>query len=197
MKTIFKIGMEVYDSLNFPKISGVVVDIKDYENVKHIYPIVVRFGNEERFYTTDGRLSFGGTKTLATSPYSVKFKDFKQLGKVTEEDAIKWLISTKGLKSIHLVKVNSEVITYESKEMYDSFEALRKLILLRDYYNEGWKPDWNDFDQLKYSIEYYRNELGRENYTHIKKLLSFRSPKIRDRFFEEQKELLEIAKHLI
>ena len=197
MKTIFKTGMEVYDSLNFPNQKGEVVDIRDYGNVIHIYPIVVRFGDDERVYTKDGCLTLGGTKTLATTPYSVKIKGFKQIGTVTEEDAIKWLLSIGGKEVIHFVKTDNEIKTYKNLEMYNAFEALRKLILLRDYYNEDWQPDWNDFDQIKYSIEYYRNELGRENYTHVKKLLSFKSPKIRDRFFEEQKELLEIAKHLI
>ena len=32
-------------------------------------------------------------------------------------------------------------------------EALKKLILLRDFYNNGWKPDWDKLIEDKYRIE--------------------------------------------
>ena len=32
-------------------------------------------------------------------------------------------------------------------------EALKKLILLRDFYNNGWKPDWGKLIEDKYRIE--------------------------------------------
>lgn len=197
MKTIFKVGMEVYDSLNFPSINGVVVDIKDYDDVKHIYPVIVKFGNERREYTNSGCLSFGGAKTLSTTPYSVEFKGFKQLGVVTEEDAIKYLLSTKGLKSIHLVRTDNEVKTYTDIEMYKAFEALRILILLRDYYNEGWKPNWKKEREMKYVIYNDSNRLATIQSYNTSYILAFKDGNVRNKFLEEQKELLEIAKPLL
>ena len=32
-------------------------------------------------------------------------------------------------------------------------DALKKLILLRDFYNNGWKPDWDKLIEDKYRIE--------------------------------------------
>ena len=32
-------------------------------------------------------------------------------------------------------------------------EALKKLILLRDFYNNGWKPDWGKIIEQKYCIK--------------------------------------------
>lgn len=197
MKTIFKLGMEVYDSINFPNISGTVVDIKDYDNVKHIYPIIVKFGNYEIKYTDDGCLSFGGTKTLSTTPYSVELKGFKQLGVVTEEDAIKYLLSTKGLKDIHLVKTDNEVKTYKDIEMYNAFEALRKLILLRDYYNEGWQPNWKDKEEKRFFIEVWDIGFFEEDSYRRQRPLIFKTRSIAKKFIEEQKELLKIAEPLL
>lgn len=196
MKTIFKIGMEVYDSINFPNISGIVVDIKDYDSFKHIYSVIVKFGNEERMYTDDGCLSFGGAKTLSTTPYSFEFKGFKQLDLVTEEDAIKYLLSTKGLKDIHLVKTDNEVKTYTNIEMYNASEALRKLILLRDYYNEGWQPNWKNIS-IKYYILFDEDKLRIGSCSDYRRVLSFKNKEIAEKFLNEQRELIEIAKPLL
>ena len=50
---------------------------------------------------------------------------------------------------------------------------------------------------MKYTIEDYLGEIWSDGYTASKKILSFGTAKIRDKFLEEQKELLEIAKPLL
>ena len=81
--------------------------------------------------------------------------------------------------------------------MYIALEALRKLVILRDYYNDGWKPDWKDDSTTKSVILIVNEEIRcDENYS-SKRTLAFKSKEIRNRFFEEQKELLEMAKPLL
>ena len=90
----------------------------------------------------------------------------------------------------------SEATYFTKKENYFAFDALRKLIILRDYYNDGWQPDWED-DEWKYFIEYYRGKLDVERTCGNGRVLAFKSKGIRDKFLEEQKELLETAKPLL
>ena len=75
-------------------------------------------------------------------------------------------------------------------------EALKKLILLRDYYNEGWQPDWND-NTTKYSIEVEVGEIVGRNHHCNARIMSFKTNDVRNKFLEEQKELLETAKPLL
>ena len=75
-------------------------------------------------------------------------------------------------------------------------EALKKLILLRDYYNEGWQPDWND-NATKYSIEVEVGEIVGRNHHCNARIMSFKTNDVRNKFLEEQRELLEIAKPLL
>jgi len=71
------------------------------------------------------------------------------------------------------------------------------LIILRDYYNEGWQPNWQNDEETKYSITVSSNELFRTILYSGSCVMSFKSREIRDKFLEEQKELLEIAKPLL
>lgn len=41
----------------------------------------------------------------------------------------------------------------EYTDINPQIEALKKLILLRDFYNNGWKPDWGKIIEQKYSIK--------------------------------------------
>lgn len=78
----------------------------------------------------------------------------------------------------------------------ECLKALRKLIVLRDYYNGGWQPNWKD-NSTKYCIEVYQGRLFYESYIYISKILVFKTQEIRNKFLSEQRELLEIAKPLI
>lgn len=85
---------------------------------------------------------------------------------------------------------------YPSQELADASEALRRLLFLRDYYNEGWQPDWND-NATKYSIEVEVGEIVGRNHHCNARTMSFKTNDVRNKFLEEQKELLEIAKPLL
>lgn len=73
--------------------------------------------------------------------------------------------------------------------------ALSQLCQWRDKYNEGWKPDYTD-DSSKYTILYINNKVN-TTYTHYQQyLLTFKTEIIRNKFLENFKELIEIAKTL-
>ena len=46
-----------------------------------------------------------------------------------------------------------KVEEYEYIDINPQIEALKKLILLRDFYNNNWKPDWDKLIEDKYRIE--------------------------------------------
>ena len=185
MKTVFKVGMKVYDQVFEPDIKGEVLDVNT--EIPH-HPITVKFGSCVRYYTAEGCRGKNTIKTLSTSPYTIQ--GFEQKAPApTIKDALEWLRKNDGCDEFDN--------NYPKKENVFCFEALKKLVILRDYYNEGWQPDWSNSKQTKYTIEVYLDEMWCDNYTTVKKILSFRTDKIRDKFLEEQKELLEIAKPLL
>ena len=180
MKTVFKVGMKVYDQVNFPDKEGKVEEI--YIGEEEEYPIV-SFGKRERIcYSSDGRLSGRITKMLSTKPYKVVFDGFEQKAPApTYEDAEEWIIKESEKGNIFLM----------SK---DVLEALRRLVILRDYYNEGWKPKNNSYVHI---ITTRNGELVKDCLMGDFRVLYFKSQEIRDKFLEEQRELLEIAKPLL
>lgn len=185
MKTVFKVGMKVYDQVNFPDKEGKVEEI--YIGEEEEYPIV-SFGKRERIcYSSDGRLSGRITKMLSTKPYKVEFQGFEQKAPApTYEDIVK------ERNYIYL----PENLVAPNKELADAVVALLKLLFLRDYYNDGWQPDWEE-DEWKYFIENYRGKLNVRRTYNNGRVLHFKTPEIRDKFLEDQRELLEIAKPLL
>ena len=182
MKTVFKVGMKVYDQFNSPDTEGVVVEVID--NECDDYPIVVQFLNEYDiyYYTPEGRFNKGDIPTLSTKPYKIEFQGFEQKAPVpTYEEAEEWIRKEYAKGNNHLM-------------MKDVLEALRKLIILRDYYNEGWQPKNNSYVHI---ITTRNRELVKDCLMGDFRVLYFKSIEIRNTFFEEQKELLEIAKPLL
>ena len=162
MKTIFKVGMKVYDQFVFPNEEGEVIEIsKNNEE----YPVKVSLDGEKIrcSYTKDGRYGSNLTPSLSTEPYILQGFEQKAL-----------------------------VPTYE-----EAFESLKKLIILRDYYNEGWQPDWNDNRITKWTIEVSNNNLDVTNEISFSRPLYFKTELLAEKFLEEQRELLETAKPLL
>lgn len=87
-KTVFKVGMKVYDEVNFPKQELKVVKIADYNSD---YPVMVKDtdGNEEA-YTWGGRYFDHCIPTLSTTPYIVKLNGFSQ-GEPLKKGQIVWV----------------------------------------------------------------------------------------------------------
>jgi hypothetical protein len=192
MKTIFKEGMEVWDKIISPN-KGKVIEV--LEDTNFDFTIKVEFDDGLKIqYTNEGCFvkSKGAIKTLSTADYSIDFEGFEQKAppKTTYEEALEWLEKNSKDSVIYADEA------YVNEEYEFAFEALRKLIILRDYYNEGWQPDWND-NATKYSIEVEVGEIVGRNHHCNARIMSFKTNDVRNKFLEEQRELLEIAKPLL
>lgn len=184
METVFKVGMKVYDEVNFPDKEGVIIDT----NKNNKLNLLVKFDSVNYLYTLKGiYLGCNGTPTLSTKPYEIEFQGFEQKAPTpTYEEAEEWMKKEYAKGSICLMM----------RDVFEALEALRKLIVLRDYYNEGWQPDWND-NATKYSIEVEVGEIVGRNHHCNARIMSFKTNDVRNKFLEEQRELLEIAKPLL
>ena len=211
MKTVFKVGMKVYDQVFFPDTDGKIVEI---HNKNDKIQLEVKFFSKYRleplcmqssvFYTEKGNMiNFCAginckTSTLSTEPYKVELQGFEQKAPVpTFEEAWK--------KTMRLYEPKSEYNKeeykgYPSQELADASEALRRLLFLRDYYNDGWKPDKKDKEQRGVSVT-----LDCDNNFMVWGILKetepykfiFKNDETAEKFLEEQRELLEIAKPLL
>ena len=73
-----------------------------------------------------------------------------------------------------------------------------KLLFYREYYNEGWVADWNKNNtEKKYCIEVCDNNFIKSECVFNQCVMSFKSEEIRNKFLEEQIDLLRIAKPLL
>lgn len=195
MKTVFKVGMKVYDSVFFPKSEGKVVEIEERIDYKRV---IVQFDclNYKLSYTEQGRLNSTRKETaptLSTKPYTLQ--GFEQKAPApTYEEALK----EAHRKDEYYYLPND--LEAPSEELADAVVALLKLLFLRDYYNEGWQPDWSKKNKMHFCIRVRNNKLTTNSDSDINEfntVLVFRDYTIRDKFLEEQKELLEIAKPLL
>ena len=195
METIFKVGMKVYDQVFFGDETLEIIAVRGDMSLRVLY------GEATYCYTGDGRFigddiisnrwnCISQIPTLSTSPYTLQ--GFEQKAPApTYEEAVEWLENNSKDRVIYADEA------YINEEYERAFEALKKLVILRDYYNEGWQPDWKSTEELKYYIKKYIDEFLIKN-THIFIYpLFFKSEKIALKFLEGQRELLEIAKPLL
>ncbi len=74
--------------------------------------------------------------------------------------------------------------------------ALMQLLVCREVYRQGWKPDWDDSTN-KYCIIITYNIPTKYKAINYNRILSFQSEEVRDEFLENFKDLIEEAKELI
>lgn len=76
--------------------------------------------------------------------------------------------------------------------------ALCQLIQLRDCYNQGWKPNWNDDDEKKYMIIFKGGEPFQMApfYSVAYSPLYFKTEELRDMFLKNFRDLIEKIKPL-
>ena len=194
MKTVFKVGMKVYDQVFFGDETLEIIEVRGDMSLRVLY------GEATYCYTGDGRFIgddiisnrwnfISQIPTLSTSPYTLQ--GFEQKAPVrTYEEAVEWLEKNSKDRVIYADEA------YINEEYERAFEVLKKLTILRDYYNEGWQPDWKD-EEKKFSIEIYEGEFDTFESVECQRVFSFKTEEIRDKFLEEQRELLEIAKPLL
>jgi hypothetical protein len=82
-------------------------------------------------------------------------------------------------------------------EQATQFEILCKLIRIKDYYNQGWKPNWCDGKEDKFVISTNRNELCTCTSWFTNYIFTFKTQELRDEFFNNFKEDLEFIKEFL
>lgn len=197
MKTVFKKGMKVYDQVFFGKAPLKIIEVKADMSLRVLYGEVIYC------YTGDGRFigdditsnrwrPLSQTPTLSTSPYTLEGFEQKASAPTFEEVLVN--CDKKYPPNIRADVDYKEI--YPTKELSEAAEALRRLLFLRDYYNDGWQPDWEDGEE-KFSIQVCEGEFHTFESIECQRVFSFKTEEIRDKFLEEQRELLEIAKPLL
>lgn len=71
-----------------------------------------------------------------------------------------------------------------------AYAQLTQLMALPEY-NGDWVPDWSDYDEYKYLIKRNRNGIETYSFTNIYCPISFKSEEIRDKFIENNLDLLK------
>ena len=103
------------------------------------------------------------------------------LSKVITDDSIRTSPCSKG--------------TFPTKELADAALALAQLLQLRDRYNgdnEGFI-----FNKNNYCISVYNYNIYKSWHTQIQRVLAFRTKELGDEFYNNFKDLIEIAKPLL
>lgn len=77
-----------------------------------------------------------------------------------------------------------------------SMLALCQLLICREVYRQGWKPDYNNDDD-KYCINTIENKIYVTVYRRTNRILSFQTEEIVNEFLKNFKDLIEEAKELI
>ena len=85
---------------------------------------------------------------------------------------------------------------WPTKEEAEACLALSQLCQWRDKYNEGWKPDWKNRDTI-WCICITHDCVRTFSTMTENHALAFKTQKIRDKFLEDFRELIEIAKPLL
>ena len=86
----------------------------------------------------------------------------------------------------------SEKGTYKTEKQAKSalaYAQLTQLMALPEY-NGDWVPDWTD-NNMKFIIRAYGNEIDLDYYSTIRHHISFKSAEIRDKFLENNLDLLK------
>lgn len=86
---------------------------------------------------------------------------------------------------------------FPTKEEAEACLALAQLCQLRDRYNDGWKPDWEHEVEVKFIFFYSRDRIIKSTCYMSNSVLAFKTEELRDKFLENFKGLIEIAKPLL
>ena len=88
----------------------------------------------------------------------------------------------------------SEFVNDEDVVAFVAFSKLRKL---RKQWIGEWKPDYNNYNEVKFTIITAENEISKGERYSVSCSMSFPTEEMRDEFFNCFKDLLEQAKTLL
>lgn len=89
------------------------------------------------------------------------------------------------------------IVPKQVHNMPFEYYELWKLCQLRDRYNGEWRADWCNKTQLKCCITFYMDEVDTINSYSNRRVLYFKTIELRDKFLENFRDLIEIAKPLL
>ena len=84
-----------------------------------------------------------------------------------------------------------------SKERAEQFLILNKLLQIRDYYNNGWEPDWNNDNEAKFVITSERHGFGLYIFYSTPSLFPFKTNELRNEFLQNFREDLKLIKEFL
>lgn len=85
---------------------------------------------------------------------------------------------------------------WPTREEAEASIALAQLCQLRDRYNGGWKPNWED-DDTKPCIEFRGDKMQGNRWMGKRATLVFKTEELRDEFMKNFADLIEKAKPLL
>ena len=140
-------------------------------------------------------------KENSTFEYIVFKPIKKELPKSWEELTIKgyYVSSASSISPLNEPKRNysGRLNTFATKEQAEASLSLAQLSQLREVYRDGWKPDWSDDNERKFTIEILNNKIYNDWTKNYGCFLSFQSAEVRDLFLENFRDLIEQAKPLM
>ena len=86
---------------------------------------------------------------------------------------------------------------WEEWEDAEAATALSRLVRLRDCYNEGWRPNWEDGYEIKYCLVFSGNKLCKTTLYGDQCVLAFKTGKLREKFLVNFEDLIKKAKPLL
>lgn len=86
--------------------------------------------------------------------------------------------------------------TFSTKELAKASIAVAMLSQLRDEYNGDWKPDWDSYQESKYTLEYY-DHINPSAAFRQRRFLAFKSKELRDKFLDNFRDLIKQARPIL
>ena len=117
-----------------------------------------------------------------------------------EEDGEEWYIDVDSntsyvYKGARNPKFYKNVL--QSLKSAEAHLAYMQLHQLRDCYRQGWLPNWNDEDQIKWAIYFDKDVLTVGYMYYYSRFLTFQSKEIAEKFFNNFGYLIRTAGDLI
>ena len=193
-----KLGFEFDDDNGYPDI---VYEIREY-----IWGNIVE---EEVSYDVDNYLKVqksteNGLEIVANDNFEIKEKDGHFY---LVEKQSKYPKDYDECHKILGITQNDEYYSRVSVTLNDLYVNFVTLKRCRDAYwkvageqmglDEPWKPDWEDNYQKKWLINFYQGEINFTSGTNVQFFLAFPTEEMRDKFYENFKDLIESCKELI
>ena len=118
------------------------------------------------------------------------WEDLKYISGAYISSALSNVITVNSVKTDYYTKN-----TFPTKELAEAALALAQLLQLRDRYNGDNKGFI--FDKNNYCITVYDNNITKCREGYLQRVLAFRTIELRDEFYNNFKDLIEIAKPLL